>query len=63
MNSEGHGIALEQRYDLSAALHARPLFRQDKLAPCEVHAGLREESRDLDRECEIAVERSWWRQL
>ena len=40
MNGEGHGITLPKRYDLSAALHARPLFGEDKLAACEIRAGL-----------------------
>src|ERR1700746_1909737 len=56
VDSEGHSIALPERHDLGAALHARPLFGQDELATCEVHGGLREEDRHLDRECEIAVE-------
>jgi len=55
MDCKGHCIPLPKRYDLGAALHARPLFRQDELAHCEVHTGLREEDCDLDRECEIAV--------
>ena len=56
MDGEGHGIALPQRHDLGAALHARALFGQDELAAGEVHAGLGEQNRDLDRECEIAIE-------
>src|SRR5262249_28387396 len=43
-------------HDFDPALHARPLFGQGKLATCKVVAGLREEDRDLDRECVIAVE-------
>ena len=30
MDSEGHRITLPKWYDLGAALHAWPLFRQDK---------------------------------
>ena len=56
MDGEGHCITLPKRHDLGAALHARPLFGQDELAAGEVLAGLREEDRDLDRECEIAIE-------
>src|SRR5262245_65774848 len=56
VHREGHRITLSKRHDLGAALHARPLFGQDELAAGEVHAGLREEDRDLDRECDIAVE-------
>ena len=62
MDCEGHSITLPQRYDVSAALHARPLFGQDELATSEVLAGLGEKNCDLDRECEIAI-RSRWRQL
>jgi hypothetical protein len=56
MDGEGHRIALPKRDDLSAALHARPLFGQHKLAACEVGAGLGEQNRDLNREREIAIE-------
>ena len=52
MDCEGHSITLLQRYDLSAALHTRPLLGQDELATCEVRARLGEKNRDLDRECE-----------
>ena len=55
MDCEGHSIPLPKGHDFDAALHARPLFGQDKLATAEVLAGLREEDRDLDRECEIAI--------
>jgi hypothetical protein len=55
MDGEGHGITLSKWYDLSTALHARPLFGQDELATCKVPARLGEENRDLDREREIAV--------
>jgi hypothetical protein len=56
MDREGHRIALQKWYDLRAALHAWPLFGQDELAAREVLTGFREENRDLDRECEVAVE-------
>jgi hypothetical protein len=56
VNREGDGITLPKRYDLRAALHPWPLLGQHELATGEVHAGLREERGDLDRECEIAVE-------
>jgi hypothetical protein len=36
MNREHHGIALRQRHHLDPALHARALFRQDKLAAGEI---------------------------
>jgi hypothetical protein len=56
MDGEGHSVALPKWHHLGAALHARPLFGQHELATCEVHAGLREKNRDLDWECEVAVE-------
>src|SRR5262249_45890509 len=56
MDGKGHGITLPKWYDFGTALHARPLFGQDELATGEVLARLREENRDLDRECEIAIE-------
>src|SRR5215831_19763659 len=56
MDGEGDSITLSKGHNLGAALHARPLFGQDELPTGEIHAGLREENRDLDRECEIAVE-------
>ena len=55
MNRESHRIPLPKGHDLGAALHARPLFGQDELAAGEVFARLREEDRDLDRKCEIAI--------
>ena len=56
MDREGHSITVLKGYHLDAALHARPLFGQDKLAARKVLARIGEENRDLDRECEIAVE-------
>jgi len=56
MDGEGHSITLPKRHDFSTALHARPLFGQNELATREVQAWLREKDRDLDWECEIAVE-------
>src|ERR1700720_1044279 len=55
VNGKGHGVALAERHDLNPALHARALFGQYKLAAGEVAAGLREQDRHLDRECEIAI--------
>ena len=56
MDCEGHSISLPKGHDFDAALHARPLFGQDKLAPGEVLPGLREENCHLDREYEIAID-------
>ena len=36
MDCEGHRITLPKWYDLSTALHARPLLGQDEFAPGEV---------------------------
>lgn len=55
MNGEGHGIALSERHDLGAALHARPLFGQNEFTTCEVLSGLRKQDGNLNREREIAV--------
>ena len=55
MNCECHSITLPKRHDFGAALHARPLLREDELAAGKVFSGFREENRDLDRECEIAI--------
>jgi len=56
MDCEGHRIPLPKWYDLSTALHARPLLGQNEFATCEVLAGLREKNGDLEREGEIAIE-------
>ena len=56
MDCKGHSITLPQWHDLGTALHARPLFGQDELATCKILARLGEQDRDLDRECEFAVE-------
>ena len=56
MDSEGHSVTLLKRYDLSATLHTRPLFGEDKLSASEVLAGLREKNGDLNRKREIAIE-------
>ena len=56
MDGKGYGIALPKRHDFSTALHARPLLGAHELAASEILARLREEDRNLDWECEIAVE-------
>jgi hypothetical protein len=56
MDRKRDRIPLPKRHDLSAALHARPLFRQHKLTTGEVCAGLREKDGDLNRKRDIALE-------
>jgi hypothetical protein len=56
MDRKGDSVTLPKWHNLSTALHARPLFCQDELATCEVLAGPGEENRDLERECEIAIQ-------
>jgi hypothetical protein len=51
-----YGIALLKWHDLGAALHARPLLGEHELATGEIVPRLREQDRNLDWECEIAVE-------
>src|SRR6266851_6941874 len=48
-------IALAQRHDLGAALHARSLLGQHELAPREILSRFREKDRQLKRKGEIAV--------
>ena len=56
VDREGDGVALAERHDLGAALHARALLRQHELAAGEVRAGLRQEESDLERKGEVAIE-------
>ena len=56
MNGEGDGIALVKWNDFDAALHARALLGQHKIAAGEIVARLGKQNRDLDREGEVAVE-------
>src|SRR5580704_7418065 len=56
VDGEHDGVALLERHDLRPALHARPLLGQHELAAGEVLAGLRQQDRDLQRECEIAIQ-------
>lgn len=48
-DGKDNSIALAQGQDFDAGLHARPLFREDKLAPIEILARLRQQDRDLKR--------------
>src|SRR5262249_16098358 len=52
----GYGITPSKRHDLSAALHARPLFGQYELPAREILAGFRKQDSDLDRKREFTVE-------
>src|ERR1700677_1790291 len=56
IHSEHHGIALRERDDGGAGLHAWPLFRQHELAALEVAAGFGQKRRDLQRKNVLAVE-------
>ena len=56
MDREDDGIALAQRHDLGARLHARALLGQHEFAAGEVPAGLGQQDRDLEREDVLAVE-------
>jgi hypothetical protein len=40
MNRKQHGVALLERHDLGAALHARPLLGQNEFAAGEIPPGL-----------------------
>src|ERR1700730_6918438 len=55
MDGECHGVALPQWHDLCAALHPRPLLREDELAAGKVDARLGKKDGNLDWEGEIAV--------
>src|SRR6202046_5435656 len=52
---EDDAVALRERRDLRARLHARPLLGQYELAAGEVALGLREQDRDLQRKKMLAV--------
>ena len=46
-NRKNHCVALRQRHDLGAGLHAGALFRQDKLAAGKINAGPRQQNGHL----------------
>src|ERR1700734_2651809 len=52
---EDDAVALRERRDLRARLHARPLLGQHELATGEVAPGLGQEDRDLQRKEMLAV--------
>lgn len=55
MDCEGDGITLSKRHDVHAALHARPLFGQDKLTTGEIPPRLGQQNGHLDWESEFAI--------
>ena len=56
VNGEDHSVALPQRHDLGARLHAGTLLGQHELAAGEVSSRLRQQDRDLQRKDMLAVE-------
>jgi len=56
MDRKSDGVALPKRHDFHAALHARPLLGQDKLAAGEIAARLGKQNGHLDRKGKLAVE-------
>jgi hypothetical protein len=56
VHGEEDSLTLAQRNDGGAGLHTRALFRQYKLATCEVAAGLAKKDGSLDGKDELAVE-------
>jgi hypothetical protein len=55
VHGEHYRIVKSQRYDFSSALHPRALFGEDEFALGEITFRFREQNRDLQRECEVAV--------
>lgn len=56
VDSEGDSVALAQRHNFDAALHARPLFGQREFSARKIAPRFGQQDRHLDREGEIAVE-------
>lgn len=56
VDGEDDGIALAQRHDRGARLHARALLGQHELATAEVDARLRQQHRHLQRKDVLAVQ-------
>src|SRR6266581_7918303 len=56
VHGEYYGVALAQRHDLGARLHARPLLGDDELAAREIRSWLGKKNGDLEREDVLAVE-------
>jgi hypothetical protein len=56
VDGEDDALALVERDHLGPRLHAGPLLGEDEFAAREIHAGPREQERDLEREDVFAVE-------
>src|ERR1700740_353943 len=56
MDRKHHGVALTKGNNRRPRLHSWSLLRQDEFASREVLPGPRQQHRDLQRKCEIAVE-------
>ena len=56
MHREDHAVALAERHNLDARLHAGSLFREYEFATGEVSSRCREQKRDLQREDMLAIE-------
>jgi hypothetical protein len=56
VDRKDHALALCQRHDLGARLHARPLLREHELPAGEVDLRPREQERELQREDMLAVD-------
>lgn len=56
VDREDHGLALRERYDFGARLHARALLGQHELAAGEVLARPAQQHRELQRKLQVAVQ-------
>jgi hypothetical protein len=56
MHRKCNGVALPQRDDFGAALHARPLFGDDELPARKIPIRFRKQDRHLQRKREVAVQ-------
>src|SRR5215470_18683936 len=56
MHGKDDALALAERDDLRARLHARPLLREDEFAAQEILARPRQQERNLQREDVLAVD-------
>src|SRR5215472_17250593 len=56
MHGEDHALALRERHDFGARLHARPLLREHEFAAGEILARPRQQKSDLQRKNVLAVE-------
>src|SRR5262245_31908070 len=56
IDGEDDGVALLERHDLAARLHARPLLDQHEFATRELAAWLAQEDGRLQREYQLAIE-------